>query len=159
MIGFTFLMSGSFFPSSVCKGSPFFFEKTNKITTNYQILELSDPWRPYKPCYPKRNFDFWRKLLKALNTPIYIGCLLAPFALFGPVRGIAGLPDEDHPERGQEMPLPGSLTPCNHRHHQSRHHQRTGQEHHHHRQPPATTGNHFQRLQPEITTTRDPKVI
>lgn len=41
MIGFTFLIQG-LFPSSDTKVY-LFFEKTNKTTTKYQNLELSDP--------------------------------------------------------------------------------------------------------------------
>ena len=122
-----------------------FFEKTNKITTNYQILELSDPLRPYMACCPKRNFDFWLNLLKALNIPIYIGSFRAVsdcsrFRAPSPCSGLPGpswaflgsrlLQALWWSERGQEMPLPNSLQPpattssaCNQRS-PDHHHQR-----------------------------------
>ena len=92
---------------------PRFFEKTNKTTTKYQNLELSDPWRLYKTCCPKRNFDFWQ----TLNIPIYreflhpfLPCFGTPWAFLGS-RLLQAL---GWSEKGQEIPcgaLPGSQAP------------------------------------------------
>ena len=160
-------MSGSDSPSSDTKVVRFFW-KTNKITTNYQNLELSDPWRLYKACCPKRNFDFWRKLLKALNTPIYIGSFRAgsecsrvirAYALFTLLCPVSGLPGVQAPsgswwsERGNGIPC-GARTPCSTgstRAGTTRGQDRTRQD--------TTTGNHRQPPATTDTTTRDPKVI
>ena len=147
-------MSGSDFPSICLQMYTVFFEKTNKITTNYQNLELSDPWRPYMACCPKRNLDFWRNHWRPW-IHLYIGRFRAPLPRFGPVRNVAGWSGLQPVSRslcpvsglhGVQAPSGSlmireragnapSLTPCNHR------------------QPlPATaTRDH------PITTTRDPR--
>lgn len=86
-----------------------FFEKTNKITTKYQNLELSDPWRPYMACCPWWNFDFWRKrgfsrlLGHSRGTYLlYIGVLCRSCPAL-PWFGVLLDSRRDHPERSREI--------------------------------------------------------
>ena len=115
MIGLTFFDSGVL-PSSVYKGTMFFLKKQTK---SQRIIKFwSCPTSEGFISHVVRN-----------ETLIFGGTTEGPeytyiyrefsgsFALFGPVRGIARLPDGDHPERGQEDPFnapSGSRTQCNH---------------------------------------------
>ena len=150
-------MTGSDFPFHLFTKVHRFFEKTNKITTNYQNLELSDPWRLYVAWCPKRNSDFWRELLKALNIPIYIGSFRAGsecsrairayalFALLCPVSGRFGVLLDSlmriTPREGRKCPslapwLPATTSTT--RADTTRGQDRTEHHHHHHRQPEIT---------------------
>ena len=107
------------------------------------------------------KLGFLAETPKSLNTPIYIGSFRAPFALvladpgscpfraplpcFGPVLDslMRNTPGEDRKTPSTLLQALGLNATTG----STREQDRTGQD----RTPPATTGNHFQRLQPEIT--------